>query len=211
MNTLIRILKVVLGVLLFLAGILLLTAPVVSAVAFVGIAGIAMMAVGVLQLICGCARRQEGIFAANIVVFIMNIALGALIWMFANSMLIAFLPLLISIWLAVFGVARILEGNALKKQDAQRWKWTIGIGVVSIAGAVLLIVLHWIVAMDIIGILLGAFAVIYGLGILSDGIVKDKPITAQERLQEDAAISESQNAEFRRFEEKLHKGEKKDQ
>ncbi|MEA5002615.1 MAG: DUF308 domain-containing protein [Christensenella sp.] len=211
MDTLIRVLKVILGVLLFLVGILLLSAPVVSTVVFVGIAGIAMMVVGVLQLICGCSRKREGILAANAVVSIMNIALGALIWMFASSMLIAFLPLLISIWLAVFGVVRIIEGNALKKQNVQRWKWTVGIGVVSIAVAVLLVVLHWIAAMDIIGVLLGAFAIIYGLNVLSDGIVKEKTITTQERLQEDEAISESYNADFRRFEENLHKGEKKDQ
>lgn len=211
MDTLIRVLKVILGVLLFLVGILLLSAPVVSTVVFVGIAGIAMMVVGVLQLICGCSRKREGILAANAVVSIMNIALGALIWMFASSMLIAFLPLLISIWLAVFGVVRIIEGNALKKQKVQRWKWTVGIGVVSIAVAVLLVVLHWIAAMDIIGVLLGAFAIIYGLNVLSDGIVKEKTITTQERLQEDEAISESYNADFRRFEENLHKGEKKDQ
>lgn len=96
-------------------------------------------------------------------------------------------------------------------QKVQRWKWTVGIGVVSIAVAVLLVVLHWIAAMDIIGVLLGAFAIIYGLNVLSDGIVKEKTITTQERLQEDEAISESYNADFRRFEENLHKGEKKDQ
>ena len=206
MKTLIRVLKVVLGILLFLAGILLLTAPVVGAVFVVGIAGIAMMAVGVVQLVCGCSRRNaEGIFAANIVVSVMNIALGALIWMLASSVLIAFLPLLVGIWLAVFGVTRIVEGNALKKQQAQKWKWCMGIGVVSIVGAVLLIVLHWVAAMDIIGILLGAFAIIYGLNVLSEGVVKEKPVSAGERIKEDEEISESRNAEFRRFEEKLHK------
>ena len=81
----------------------------------------------------------------------------------------------------------------------------MGIGVVSIVGAVLLIVLHWVAAMDIIGILLGAFAIIYGLNVLSEGVVKEKPVSAGERIKEDEQISESRNAEFRRFEEKLHK------
>ena len=209
MKTLIRVLKVVLGILLFLAGILLLTAPVVGAVFVVGIAGIAMRAVGVGQLVCGCSRRNaEGIFAANIVVSVMNIALGALIWMFASSVLIAFLPLLVGIWLAVFGVVRTVEGLALKKQGGSKWKMTIGIGVVSLIGAVLLIVLHWVAAMDIIGILLGAFVIIYGLHVLSDGIVKDRSVSAAERLQEDEEISASQNEAFLRFEEKLHEDDK---
>lgn len=210
MSTAVRILKMILGILLFIVGILLLAAPVISAIFVVGIAGIVMMAVGVLQLICGCCCKwAEGIFAANVVVSIMNIALGALIWMFGSSMLIVFLPLLVSVWLAVFGVVRIIEGQALKKQGALKWKMTVGIGVISLVGAVLLIVLHWIAAMDIIGILLGAFAIIYGLNVLSDGIVKEKTISAAERMKEDEEISASQNEAFRRFEEKLHEDDDK--
>ena len=209
MGTVTRILKVVLGILLFIAGIMLLSAPVVSAVFALGIAGIVMMAVGVVQLVCGSSRRRtERIFAANVVVSVMNSALGALIWMMGSSVLAVFLPLFVSIWLAVFGVVRTVEGLALKKQGGSKWKMTIGIGVVSLIGAVLLIVLHWVAAMDIIGILLGAFVIIYGLHVLSDGIVKDRSVSAAERLQEDEEISASQNEAFLRFEEKLHEDDK---
>ena len=68
----------------------------------------------------------------------MNIALGALIWMMGSSVLAVFLPLFVSIWLAVFGVVRTVEGLALKKQGGSKWKMTIGIGVVSLIGACLL-------------------------------------------------------------------------
>ena len=208
-NGALRALKIILGILLFLIGILILAAPVISTVLAVEIAAIALMVIGVLQLIFGCACRQrEGIFAANVVTAIMNAALGALILIF-NRGVIVFLPELIAIWLGVFGIMRIIEGTQLKKQSKPKWKPTIGIGIISLAGTITLIILHWVVAMDIIGILLAAFCIIYGLILLSDGLVKSSHPTKKEIREEDEKISTEENASFRRFEEKLHENDKK--
>ncbi|MEG2958079.1 MAG: hypothetical protein RR826_07485 [Christensenellaceae bacterium] len=77
----------------------------------------------------------------------------------------------------------------------------IGIGVVALLVGVTMIISQWMAAMDMIGI--GAFAIIYGFVLLLNNIIEP-----QKELS-DAQIAQSENVEFREFEQRLKSDDKK--
>ncbi|MDY3004568.1 MAG: DUF308 domain-containing protein [Christensenella hongkongensis] len=203
-NKLDRIVKIILGILLLAVGCLMLAAPVITVVVAVRVAAVALVAAGALQLVfrfLGSSRKA--FLSIDALIAIVNILLGILILVFDKA-IVLFLPVLVAIWLVLLGVMRIMEGADAKKNAKQGWKRNVGIGVISIIGGVLLVVLQWIIAMNTIGILIAVFSIIYGLVILSDMFVANRrPLTDEE-------IAAEENADFYRFEEKLHEDDKKD-
>lgn len=205
-NKLDRIVKIILGILLLAVGCLMLAAPVITVVVAVRVAAVALVAAGALQLVfrfLGSSRKA--FLSIDALIAIVNILLGILILVFDKA-IVLFLPVLVAIWLVLLGVMRIMEGADAKKNAKQGWKRNVGIGVISIIGGVLLVVLQWIIAMNTIGILIAVFSIIYGYGlvILSDMFVANRrPLTDEE-------IAAEENADFYRFEEKLHEDDKKD-
>lgn len=197
-----RVFQLVLGILLVVLGCIMLAAPAVSTVILVNVAAIALIAVGVLQVFLhfiGPARL--GALPVSLVTAGINILLGVLILVFDKAVVL-FLPLLAAIWFAVFGVMRIVEGRQEKRMGKEMGIRHIGIGFVAVIAAVVLLILQWIPAMQALGFLLGAFAVLYGLVLAADGAATGK------REPTDKEISDGENAAFYRFEEKLHKEDK---
>ncbi|MEF9989107.1 MAG: DUF308 domain-containing protein [Christensenellaceae bacterium] len=118
------------------------------------------------------------------------------IWLFHKS-IVTVMPILFAIWLIAFGIIRIIEG----KKSEERKGTLIGIGVVALLVGVTMIISQWMAAMDMIGI--GAFAIIYGFVLLLNNIIEP-----QKELS-DAQIAQSENVEFREFEQRLKSDDKK--
>lgn len=196
--------KIILGALLLVVGCVMLAAPVISVVVAIWIASIGLIAAGAAQIVLRLlATSGKSFFSTNTIIAIMNIIIGILILVFDKA-IVLFLPVLVGIWLVIWGVLRILEGVEKKKLEMSGYQKNIGTGVVAIVGGVLIVVFQWMIAMNTIGVLLAVFSIIYGFVLLSDVLAgSGKPMTDEE-------ISAKENADFYRFEEKLHQDDKKD-
>lgn len=195
--------KIIIGILLFLVGCLFLAAPVISTVVAVEVAGILLIVMGAIEfIVCNIKKSREGRRPISIITAIFKLFLGLFIVIAGRGVLL-FLPLIAAVWLAAFGLFRVIHGMRQRTRKVENWTTSIVIGVLALAGAVLLAVLHWTEAVDLIGIFVAVIAIIYGFVLLMDALVKTSKKTAEDVLAEDEAIAGRANADFYELEKKL--------
>jgi len=195
--------KIIVGILLFLIGCLFLASPVISTVLAVELTGIILIVMGGIELLaCTFKKCREGKRPISIVTAIFKLALGIFI-LAAGRIVIYLLPLIAAIWLAAFGLYRIILGMRQRRNKAENWVTSIAVGVIAITGGIILATLHWIDSVDMIGIIVAILAMLYGFVLLMDALIKSSKESAEEIIAEDKAIANAANAEFYEFEKKL--------
>lgn len=197
--------KIIIGILMLALGILFLAMPVLTAAVAVFIAGILLVIAGAVEFITCLAKKcRDSKRPSSIVTGIFKLFLGILL-LVADRGIVLLLPVIVTIWLAVFGVYRIVLGVRRKRNNVENWTTSVAIGIIAIGGAVAIAVVRWVAAMDMIGVLIAVLAMLYGFVVLMDAFGKKSQESVEERLAEGKIIADDENAEFRRYQEKLHK------
>ncbi len=198
-----RAVKVIVGILLIVLGCMFLAMPVATSYFAVTAAGIILLIAGAVEfiscMVSGCRRANR---PSSIISAIFKMFLGILLLVLDKG-IVVFLPLIASIWLAAFGVWEIVRGVRRKREGDGYWANPVALGAIAIMGAVVMAILNWLAAYDMIGVLCAVISILYGFVILTDAFVKTAKLSAQERKEENAQIAGQENAAFREFEKKL--------
>ncbi len=152
------------GIIALLIGAFVLAWPGMTLVTLTWIVGLFALLGGICALIAliGARKLQRGVLA---VTGLSGIILGCifLAWpMGTTAVLLWFLM----IWLVLYGIFRIV--HAVRQPPEDRSKWIdIGIGLISIVVGVLMIALPVLEGLEVLALLLGIYAVITGILLLS--------------------------------------------
>ncbi len=129
-NAVIRVLWIISGILLLIAGIYILINPAVGVASMSLMLGIIMLLSGIVDVIV-FARWNKFITGAGWILAdgILTIVL-ALFLMFNQILAAAALPLLFSMWLLFTGIARIVGSVDIKKAGVRGWGWFLALGII---------------------------------------------------------------------------------
>ena len=203
-----RVIKIVVGILLLVLGILFLAAPVITTAFAIMVAGMLLIAMGGAEFIVGMLpNTKKEKHAAHIVTALFKLFLGILL-LVLDKTIVKYLPEIVMVWLVLFGVHHIILGVRCRRADGENWVSSIAIGILAIAGAVALAITKWVVAVDMIGVLIAVLSILYGFILLMDAFIKTSKKSVEDILEEDERISEEENSDFRRFQERLNRHDK---
>lgn len=204
-DTINKIIKILVGLLLIALGCVFLAQPLVSMETAVLAAGVLLIIMSGIEIVsCSIPRCRQAGDPASIVTALFKLVLGVLL-LLAGSFLMPVLPAVFAIWLGAFGIFRIMHGIAKKREGSENWISTGGVGIIAIVGAVMLVILNWVDALDMIAVLVAVVSMLYGFVLLMDSFIRTSKKSAEEILEEDREIADEHNAEFRTFEKKLKK------
>ncbi len=201
-----RAIKIILGIVLFLMGCFYLSVPVLGALLTVDIIALVLFIVGIAELIYLLAAKHPKV---NLISALMHIFLGLLLWAvsaFPTEPTLAGVAqnqlTILTIWLIVFGVWRIVQGVSLKKKGTDAWLTKVSVGVVALIAVVFMFALNAFAASEIAGMVIGTFLMIYGVMLIFEGLIKEG------RRLSDEEISTQQNEAFYEFQKKLDEEDK---
>ncbi len=198
-----RAVKVIVGLLLMILGCMFLAMPVVTLYFAITAAGIILVIAGAVELLsCMFSNCRRSGRPSSMVSAIFKVFLGVLLLVLDKG-IVVFLPIIVSIWLAVIGVWEIVRGIRRKRDKDGYWANPVALGVIAIMGAIAMAIFNWLTAYDMLGVLCAVIAILYGFVILTDAFVKTAKRSAGELKAEDANIAGQENATFREFEKKL--------
>lgn len=198
-----QLIQTLLGILLLVVGVLFAASPVFAAERAAVWSGWILLAFGVIQFIAVLRYAlSAGTGFGRIVPSMFWIALGIIVLLFSSAN-VRRLPYAVAVWLAVYGVMRIVTGVRMRARRERRATQGIAIGVLCVADAIAVGCMAFTEAMSMIGIAVAAGAIIYGLMLVIDSGVRTPVETPLLAHRQDKEIAETQNAEYREFEQEL--------
>lgn len=200
-----RAVQTILGILLLIVGVLFAAAPVMAAERAAVWSGWILLAFGIIQLVVVLRYALDiGSGFDRIIPSLFWIALGLII-LWCSQSNVEMLPYAAALWLAAYGIMRIIRSIGMRARRERRATQGIAIGILCIAIAVVVGYSAFVEAMHMIGIAVAVGAIAYGLMLVIDGGVRTPVETPLLVRRQDKEIAETQNAEYRNFEAELAK------
>ena len=144
--------RVIVDLILLVIGIILIAAPNVTMTVITILAGVALLAYGVISLITAIKKKND----ANLVIPLICIIAGVLVLVFNNFFADIALPLVMGIWVLLMGIVEIID---VRRNNGSAFNTILAIASI-IIGAIILIGI--IVGHNTMGMLLGVCLVVYG-------------------------------------------------
>lgn len=204
-----RFIQTIMGALLLAIGVLFAASPIISAVDAAAWSGWICLAAGAVQLAVIIPYALEaGCGYGQAIPSVLWIALGLFIILMGAERVVE-MPLIVTIWLAAFGVVRIVRGIWMRQRRARRGTQGIAIGVLCVLVAAVIGISTWMEAMQMIGIAISVGGFVYGFLLIIDAGERAPVEIPLLIRQQDKEIANTQNAEFRDFEKELKKKKRK--
>lgn len=187
--------KIILATGLILVGFLFLVRPIVASVVATYLGAIVLMVAGAVEFVYYAFLKQERSGALPAILSSLLMAFGGILVLLLYYEIIPLLPLLFAIWLLAFGVLRVIQAVRRKEQNRSS---ILGIGILAIAGGIIMMLVSWTAGVDMIGILVAGIALIYGFFLLMGAIAKPVNLT-------DDQIANEMNEPYNEYTKKLQK------
>lgn len=199
-----RILQIVLGALLLTVGVLFAAAPAAAAIDAVQWTAWIALGMGVVQIV---AVLKFGNNLTRLIPALFWAGLGLTILALGPDS-VRDMPFVAVVWLAAYGLFRLLYGISMNSRREHRGVQSMAIGILCLAVAGFTGFSTWFDAMGSIGIAVSVGAFVYGFILIIDAGERTPVETPLLIRRQDKEIAQIHNAEYREFEKELK--EKKD-
>lgn len=164
-----RVLWVISGVLLLMAGVLSILNPAVSLSALAVMIGVAMLVSGIIDILVfikgsDILAGAGWILADGVLTIIM-----ALFVLFNQTVTVLTLPFIFGMWVLFTGLSRTIASVDMQKLGIPGWGWFLALGIVLMLFGFLSFVKP-VAAMFAIGLLMGIVLILEGIVALMKGL-----------------------------------------
>ena len=171
-----RILSIIIGALLIVAGIYCLCNQDVAAMSAGIILGLLMLVAGIVEIVifAGTSRFILGsgwLLLDGVLTVVMSLFLLFNQWFTMMS-----LPILFTVWLLFSGVSRFVSAFDLKALGMRGWGWILALGIVLLVFGIICMMDPW-VSVVAVGVTVGLVFILEGIGTIAVACIsRRKPI-----------------------------------
>lgn len=161
-----RILWVITGVLLIVAGVVCMSWEVAALASLTLFLGLSMLVSGVVDLVIFCTGRGLMVGSGWFLVDGILTILLAIFLLFNQAFAMLTMPLLFGMWLIFSGITRFVQSFDLRSFGVKGWGWFTAVGVIlALVGVISF--LNPVAGMEAISMVLGISLILEGMSALT--------------------------------------------
>ncbi len=153
-SSMLRVLSVIAGVLLIIAGIICLCNQETAILSVGLLLGIFMLVSGIVQIIMFVRGREMYFSSAWLLLDGILTVLLSLFLLFNRAFTLLSLPMLFALWLLFSGVSRIVAAVDLRALGSRRWGWILALGIILLVVGFIGLMDPWL-SVQALGVTLG--------------------------------------------------------
>ena len=167
-SSMLRVLSVIAGVLLIIAGIICLCNQETAILSVGLLLGIFMLVSGIVQIIMFVRGREMYFSSAWLLLDGILTVLLSLFLLFNRAFTLLSLPMLFALWLLFSGVSRIVAAVDLRALGSRRWGWILALGIILLVVGFIGLMDPWL-SVQALGVTLGISFILEGIDSIVNG------------------------------------------